>query len=64
MAGAGVDVLPVEPPAAEEPLLSAPNCVITPHLAWASTEARARLIDITVNNLKQFLEGAPVNVVN
>ncbi len=64
VAGAGVDVLPQEPPAADEPLLSAPNCVITPHLAWASLEARGRLIDITVNNLKQFLEGHTVNAVN
>lgn len=64
VAGAGVDVLPQEPPAADEPLLSAPNCVITPHLAWASLEARGRLIDITVHNLKQFLAGTPVNTVN
>ena len=64
VAGAGVDVLPIEPPPADEPLLHAPNCVITPHLAWASLEARARLVDITVNNLKQFLAGSPINVVN
>ena len=62
--GAGVDVLPIEPPPADEPLLSAPNCVITPHLAWASLEARARLVDITVENLKQFLAGTPINTVN
>jgi len=62
--GAGVDVLPIEPPPAEEPLLSAPNCVITPHLAWASLEARARLVDITVKNLQKFLDGTPINVVN
>lgn len=64
VAGAGVDVLPQEPPAETEPLLSAPNCVITPHLAWASLEARGRLIDITVQNLQQFLNGTPINVVN
>ena len=64
LAGAGVDVLPQEPPAADEPLLHAPNCVITPHLAWASLEARGRLIDITVNNLKQFMAGTPINKVN
>ncbi|MBP3633282.1 MAG: D-2-hydroxyacid dehydrogenase [Oscillospiraceae bacterium] len=64
VAGAGVDVLPQEPPARDEPLLHAPNCVITPHLAWASKEARARLIDITVHNLQQFLNGTPVNAVN
>lgn len=64
VAGAGVDVLPIEPPPADEPLLHAPNCVITPHLAWASTEARARLVDITVDNLRSFLNGTPINVVN
>ena len=64
VSGAGVDVLPTEPPPADEPLLSAPNCVITPHLAWASCEARARLVDITVENLRQFLNGTPQNVVN
>lgn len=62
--GAGVDVLSQEPPAADNPLLTAPNCYITPHLAWASTEARARLIDITVDNLRQFINGTPVNTVN
>ena len=62
--GAGVDVLPQEPPAEDEPLLHAPNCVITPHLAWASKEARARLVDITTDNLRQFLHGTPIHVVN
>ena len=62
--GAGVDVLRQEPPEENEPLLTAPNCYITPHLAWASTEARARLIDITVENLRQFMNGTPVNRVN
>lgn len=64
VAGAGVDVLSQEPPEETDPLLTAPNCFITPHLAWASIEARGRLIDITVNNLRRFIQGAPVNVVN
>lgn len=62
--GAGLDVLAAEPPTDANPLLHAPNCVITPHLAWASLEARGRLIDITCENLRQFLAGTPINVVN
>jgi glycerate dehydrogenase len=64
LAGAGVDVLSTEPPAAENPLLQAPNCVITPHCAWATRAARQRLLDITVANVKAFQAGAPINVVN
>ncbi len=64
IAGAGLDVLGVEPPAKDNPLLSARNCLITPHIAWASNEARQRLMDITVNNLKVFLDGGIVNKVN
>jgi glycerate dehydrogenase len=64
IAGAGVDVLSLEPPAADNPLLKAKNCIITPHIAWATKEARVRLMDIAVNNLTQFLGDAPVNVVN
>jgi glycerate dehydrogenase len=64
IAGAGVDVLSLEPPAADNPLLKAKNCIITPHIAWATTEARVRLLNIAVNNLTQFLGDAPVNVVN
>ncbi|MBO9150914.1 D-2-hydroxyacid dehydrogenase [Chitinophaga sp. GCM10012297] len=63
IAGAGLDVLTVEPPPADNPLLSAKNCVITPHIAWASKEARSRLMDKVVSNIKAFLEGKPVNVV-
>jgi glycerate dehydrogenase len=64
IAGAGLDVLSVEPPQADNPLLSAKNCVITPHISWATKEARARLMDVAVDNLKAFLAGNPVNVVN
>ena len=52
-----------EPMRADNPLLSAPNCFITPHMAWMPTEARKRLIDIAVNNLRAFLSGTPVNNV-
>jgi glycerate dehydrogenase len=64
IAGAGIDVLSVEPPAGNNPLLGARNCIITPHIAWATTEARARLMQVTVSNLSAFLKGKPVNVVN
>lgn len=64
LAGAGVDVVSVEPIKADNPLLRAKNCIITPHIAWATREARVRLMDITVSNLKAFLKGEPVNVVN
>lgn len=64
IAGAGIDVLSTEPPPAGNPLFTAKNCIITPHIAWATKEARSRLMDITVNNLNAFLKGAPVNVVS
>jgi glycerate dehydrogenase len=63
IAGAGLDVLTVEPPAASNPLLAAKNCVITPHIAWATRNARRRLIAATVANVQAFLAGAPRNVV-
>jgi glycerate dehydrogenase len=63
IAGAGLDVLSVEPPAPGNPLLSAKNCIVTPHIGWASIESRLKLMDILVNNIKAFLEEAPVNVV-
>lgn len=64
VAGAGLDVLLSEPPSPSNPLLSAPNCIVTPHIAWATREARSRLMDIATQNLAAFIKGAPENVVN
>ncbi len=64
LAGAGLDVLSVEPPPASNPLLQARNCLITPHVAWASRPARARLLHLAAENLRCFLGGKPRNVVN
>jgi glycerate dehydrogenase len=63
IAGAGVDVLAQEPPAADNPLLTAPNCVITPHLAWATHAARSRLLDTAIANVRAFVEGKEQNRV-
>lgn len=60
---AGLDVLTQEPPRADNPLLSAKNCYITPHIAWASTAARERLMQIMLDNIKAYLDGKPVNNV-
>ncbi len=64
LAGAAVDVLSVEPPSADNPLLTAANCLVTPHIAWASRAARGRLLDTAVENIRAFLAGASRNVVN
>ena len=64
IAGAGLDVLSAEPPASSNPLLTAKNCLITPHIAWASKAARERLLGIVVENVRNFLVGKPANVVN
>jgi glycerate dehydrogenase len=63
IAGAALDVLSTEPPKADNPLLDAKNCIINPHVAWATFEARSRLMNVVVNNLKSFLEGNPENVI-
>jgi len=64
LAGAALDVLSSEPPAADNPLLRAKNCIVTPHIAWATKEARTRLLEAAVANLRAFLDGHPINVVN
>lgn len=64
VAGAALDVLSVEPPTMDNPLMSAKNCIITPHIAWAPKESRERLMNIAVENLENFLLGKPQNVVN
>jgi len=64
IAGAGLDVLSTEPPAADNPLLHAKNCLITPHIAWATYESRSRLMYEVVKNVQAFLAGVPVNVVS
>lgn len=64
IAGAAVDVLSVEPPGQNHPLLQAPNCIVTPHVAWATKEARSRLMNTAVQNIERFLVGDIVNAVN
>jgi len=64
LAGAALDVLSKEPPPADHPLLTARNCIVTPHIAWASLAARRRLMAATVANVRAFLAGKPVNVVS
>lgn len=64
IAGAGLDVLCVEPPRADDPLLHAKNCLITPHIAWAGFETRARLMSILKENFAAFFRGEPIHVVN
>ena len=62
--GAAVDVVSREPMLASNPLLGAPNCIITPHIAWAPTESRIRLMNTLAGNIAAFLAGKPENVVN
>ena len=64
LAGAGLDVLSVEPPHPDNPLLTAPNCLVTPHIAWATKAARKRLMHTVADNVRAFLAGQPRNVVN
>lgn len=61
---AGLDVVSTEPIRGDNPLLKAKNCIITPHISWAPKESRQRLMDIAIANLKSFVEGSPINVVN
>lgn len=63
IAGAGIDVVPQEPPVNGSPLFSAKNCIVTPHMAWATLEARGRLMGIAVENVRAFLDGSPANRV-
>ena len=64
VACAAVDVASTEPIAAENPLLHAPNCIITPHISWATKEARERIMQMTADNVRAFMDGTPTNVVN
>ena len=64
VAAAGLDVVSTEPIQGDNPLLKAKNCIITPHISWAPKESRQRIMDCSVSNVKAFLEGSPVNVVN
>lgn len=64
IAGAGLDVLSIEPPPPDNPLLNAKNCVITPHIGWATKTARIRLLQVTAENIRAWMDGKPQNVVN
>lgn len=64
IAGYAADVLSQEPPSAANPLLSAPNCILTPHIGWASPDCRQKILRVSVENLKAFLDGTPQNVVS
>ena len=64
VAGAAIDVVSTEPIKSDNPLLTAKNCIITPHIAWAPKESRQRLMDIAIDNLKAYILGKPINVVN
>src|ERR1700755_2838146 len=64
LAGAALDVLTTEPPPLSHPLIGVKNCLITPHVAWATREARERLLETAITNLRVWIEGKPRNVVN
>jgi glycerate dehydrogenase len=64
IAAYGADVITTEPPKEDNPLLSAPYCYLTPHIAWATKEARTRLLNTCIRNIKAFLDGEPINQVN
>ena len=64
VAGAALDVVSTEPIASDNPLLNAPNCLLTPHMAWASLESRKRLMNATATNIEAFEAKNPINVVN
>ena len=64
IAAAALDVLSLEPPAIDHPLLGLSNCIITPHIAWATVEARTRLVQIVADNIKGFISGQIQNRVN
>ncbi|RHP70227.1 D-2-hydroxyacid dehydrogenase [Clostridium sp. OF03-18AA] len=64
VAAAGLDVVSTEPIKTDNPLLSVPNCIITPHISWAPKESRSRIMDSTVENIRAFLAGKPVHVIN
>ena len=64
MGAAALDVVYTEPIRADNPLLQAKNCIITPHISWAPRESRQRIMDCTAENVRAYLAGAPVNVVN
>ena len=63
LGGYGADVVCTEPMLEDNPLIGAPNCVITPHIAWTPVETRIRLIEMAAENLKAFISGNPINVV-
>ena len=64
VAAAGLDVVSTEPIRGNNPLLTAKNCILTPHISWAPRESRQRIMDCTVDNVRAYLQGAPINVVN
>ena len=64
LAAAGLDVVYTEPIRADNPLLTAPNCIITPHMSWGAKESRQRIMDCTADNIRAYLDGAPIHVVN